>query len=79
MRYATLSYNIPTDLLDKLNIVSAKISVTGRNLFTITDYSGVDPEVNTYGAGIQGAGSMGIDNLGTPNTKGFDLGLRFKF
>lgn len=79
LRYATLSYNIPTDLLDKLNIVSAKISVTGRNLFTITDYSGVDPEVNTYGAGIQGAGSMGIDNLGTPNTKGFDLGLRFKF
>ena len=79
LRYATLSYNIPTDLLDKLNIVSAQISVTGRNLFTITDYSGVDPEVNTYGAGIQGAGSMGIDNLGTPNTRGFDLGLRFKF
>ena len=44
-----------------------------------TEYSGVDPEVNTYGAGIQGAGSMGIDNLGTPNTRGFDVGLRFKF
>ena len=79
MRYATLSYDLPTTLLDRLNIVSGQISLTGRNLFTITDYSGVDPEVNTYGAGIQGAGSMGIDNLGTPNTTGFDLGLRFKF
>ncbi|SKB51514.1 TonB-linked outer membrane protein, SusC/RagA family [Salegentibacter holothuriorum] len=79
LRYATLSYDVPTALLEKLNMVSAQISITGRNLFTITDYSGVDPEVNTYGAGIQGAGSMGIDNLGTPNTKGFDLGLRFKF
>ena len=79
LRYATLSYDLPTTLLDRLNIVSGQISLTGRNLFTITDYSGVDPEVNTYGAGIQGAGSMGIDNLGTPNTTGFDLGLRFKF
>ena len=79
MRYATLSYDLPTTLLDRLNIVSGQISLTGRNLFTITDYSGVDPEVNTYGAGSQGAGSMGIDNLGTPNTTGFDLGLRFKF
>lgn len=79
LRYATLSYDLPVSILDKLNILSGQISFTGRNLFTITDYSGVDPEVNTYGAGIQGAGSMGIDNLGTPNTKGFDLGLRFKF
>ncbi|MDT0642721.1 TonB-dependent receptor [Zunongwangia sp. F363] len=79
LRYATISYNFSSDFLDRLNIASAQLSVTGRNLFTITDYSGVDPEVNTYGAGIQGAGSMGIDNLGTPNTRGFDLGLRFKF
>ncbi|MDT0675398.1 SusC/RagA family TonB-linked outer membrane protein [Autumnicola musiva] len=79
LRYATLTYNLPSNLLDRLNIASAQISVTGRNLFTITDYSGVDPEVNTFGAGIQGAGSVGIDNLGTPNTRGFDLGLRFKF
>jgi len=39
----------------------------------------VDPDVNTFGAGISGAGSMYIDNLGTANTKGFDLGLRFTF
>lgn len=79
LRYVTLNYNLPQTFLDRLSIASAQVYVTGRNLFTITDYSGVDPEVNTFGAGIAGAGSLGIDNLGTPNTKGFDLGLKFKF
>ncbi|GHA38507.1 SusC/RagA family TonB-linked outer membrane protein [Salinimicrobium marinum] len=79
LRYVTLSYNLPESFLESLSILSAQLNITGRNLFTITDYSGVDPEVNTFGAGIAGAGSMGIDNLGTPNTKGVDIGLRFKF
>ena len=79
LRYVTLSYNLPSTLLDKLNLTFAQLSVTGRNLLTITDYSGVDPEVNTFGAGISGAGSTGIDNLGTPGTQGVDLGLKFKF
>ena len=65
--------------MDKLALTGLEIFATGRNLFTITNYSGVDPEVNTFGAGISGAGSMNIDNLGTPNVKGFDLGLRFRF
>ncbi|MFI2742005.1 SusC/RagA family TonB-linked outer membrane protein [Zhouia sp. PK063] len=79
LRYITISYKLPQVFLNKLSINSAKISLTARNLFTITNYSGVDPEVNTFGAGIGGAGSMGIDNLGTPSTKGFDLGLKFNF
>ena len=79
LRFVTLSYKFPTQILDKLSLTGLEIYATGRNLFTITNYSGVDPEVNTFGAGISGAGSMNIDNLGTPNVKGFDLGLRFRF
>lgn len=79
LRYVTLSYKLPTTILDKLSLSAMEIYATGRNLFTISDYSGVDPDVNTFGAGISGAGSMYIDNLGTANTKGFDLGLRFTF
>ena len=79
LRYITLSYNFPKDLIDKLSFSNLEMYVTGRNLLTITDYSGVDPEVNTFGAGIDGAGSLSIDNLGTPNTKGFDFGLKFSF
>jgi len=79
LRYVTLSYKFPSEILDKLSISGLELYATGRNLFTITNYSGVDPEVNTFGAGINGAGSMNIDNLGTPNVKGFDLGLKFRF
>ncbi|WP_166959654.1 SusC/RagA family TonB-linked outer membrane protein [Yeosuana marina] len=79
LRYVTLAYNFPKTILDKMSLSSLELYVTGRNLFTITDYSGVDPEVNTFGAGISGAGSMAIDNLGTPNTKGFDFGLKVRF
>ncbi len=79
LRYVTLSYKFPKEILDKLSITGLELYATGRNLVTITNYSGVDPEVNTFGAGISGAGSMNIDNLGTPNVKGFDLGLKFRF
>ncbi|WP_111710016.1 SusC/RagA family TonB-linked outer membrane protein [Lutibacter citreus] len=79
LRYVTLSYKLPNNLLSKSAFSSVELYATGRNLFTITNYSGVDPEVNTFGAGISGAGSMAIDNLGTPNIKGFDLGLKVRF
>lgn len=79
LRYVTLSYKFPKTILDKLSLSALELYATGRNLLTITDYSGVDPDVNTFGAGISGAGSTYIDNLGTPNTQGFDLGLKFTF
>ncbi|MCM5662787.1 SusC/RagA family TonB-linked outer membrane protein [Galbibacter mesophilus] len=79
LRYITLSYRFPRELIEKFSLSSLELYTTGRNLFTITNYSGVDPEVNTFGAGVSGAGSTYIDNLGTPNTKGFDLGLKFTF
>jgi len=79
LRYVTLSYKLPKKILDKTALSSVELFATGRNLFTITNYSGVDPEVNTFGAGIAGAGSMSIDNLGTPNVQGFDLGLKVRF
>ena len=74
LRYISLSYNVPF----KDNI-KGQIFLTGRNLLIFTDYTGVDPEVNSIGAFVTGTGSIGIDNLGTPSTKGFDLGFKFTF
>jgi iron complex outermembrane receptor protein len=39
----TIGYNLPK--IPKLGISEAKIFITGQNLFTISGYSGVDPEV----------------------------------
>ena len=44
----TLGYNFNTRGLGINNWVSSlRLSVTGQNLFVITDYNGYDPEVNT--------------------------------
>ncbi|AGC76112.1 iron complex outermembrane receptor protein [Nonlabens dokdonensis] len=58
----SLGYNFPGDKVD------IRASVTGTNLFTITDYEGVDPEV--FG---------GIDNNLFPRTRGVIFGLGFNF
>ncbi|HWW42313.1 MAG TPA: hypothetical protein VNZ46_23530, partial [Pedobacter sp.] len=79
LRYATLTYNMPTKYLGKIKIKGLSFSATGRNLILITKYSGIDPEVSGSGAGVGGSGSFGFDNLGVPATKGFDLGLKLTF
>ena len=42
-----LSYKLPRNWVRKLHIASCEIFVSGQNLFTWTDYSGLDPEVST--------------------------------
>ena len=79
MRYINLSYQFDQKLFNNTPISGVQLFVTARNLFTITNYSGVDPEINAFGGGVLGAGSIGIDNLTTPNVKGFDAGLKVNF
>ncbi|WP_179374340.1 SusC/RagA family TonB-linked outer membrane protein [Winogradskyella wichelsiae] len=66
-----LAYSIP---LDYDFMEKAQVYISGQNLVTITNYSWLDPEVNS-----QGAGSPGIDYLSYPVAKGFTLGLRMVF
>ncbi|WP_315821271.1 hypothetical protein [Paraflavitalea speifideaquila] len=62
--------------MGKTPFTNAIVSVTGRNLILITNYSGVDPEVSGSGAGVGGSGSFGFDNLGIPATRGVDISLK---
>jgi len=68
----TLSYNLPQSLLSKINTKSLSIYVTGENLFTFTNYTGFDPEVNTYGGNSL---ARGIDYGTYPQTRKLFLGL----
>ncbi|GAF02600.1 SusC/RagA family TonB-linked outer membrane protein [Saccharicrinis fermentans] len=72
----TLSYHIPQSLLKNIKLDQVKIYATGENLFTITDYSGFDPEVNAYG----GSNTMkGIDYGTYPQTRNIIFGLNVTF
>ncbi|MCR5276591.1 MAG: TonB-dependent receptor [Bacteroidales bacterium] len=41
----TLGYSFPQKVLDAINVSNLRVYVTGTNLFTLTKYSGLDPEV----------------------------------
>lgn len=45
LRNITLGYQIPSNWLSKIKISSARIFVSGDNLWTGTKFSGIDPEV----------------------------------
>ncbi len=71
----TLSYNFGS--IGK-NINNIGISLTGQNLFVITNYTGFDPEVNTVNAS-NGIASVGIDYIGYPSARTILFGVNFTF
>jgi len=76
LKTATLSYTIPASVLDNIGLRSARIYVSGTNLFTITDYSGLDPEVNTFdGSNL----SVGTDFLTYPQPRTIVFGVNLGF
>ncbi len=75
---ATLAYTLnPTGgFEDYFN--SIRFSITGQNLFVITNYTGFDPEVNT-GSDIDGIQTFGIDRFTYPTPRTFLFGLNVSF
>jgi TonB-linked SusC/RagA family outer membrane protein len=70
LRNLTVGYTIPVR-----HITTLRIYATGANLFTITKYTGLDPESSSSSA----ANEQGID-LGTPpQPRSFQLGLNLTF
>ena len=83
LKNLSLGYNLPSDLTDRLNIGHARISISGQNLLTLTDYSGLDPEVSYFGGGGQTGGEantvQGFDFGNYPTIKSFNFSLNLKF
>ncbi len=75
---ATLGYNVP--LSGDGTFKSLRLSLTGQNLFLITDYSGIDPEV-TVPTGTLGSGvpTRGIDWAAFPNPRTITFGINASF
>ena len=77
LSYVTLAYDFGS-LLKKTPITGLKLSVTGRNLFLLTHYSGNDPQIN-INTSSGGTGGMGIDNYNVPTTRSFNFNLNISF
>jgi len=80
LQNATIGYTVPVKDDSVLN--SLRFYVTGQNLFLITDYSGLDPELSTspaQGDLLNGLPTAGIDYTSYPRPRIFTLGLNVTF
>lgn len=75
MANATLSYNLGKFVKF---IRSSTISLTGQNLFVLTDFSGFDPEVNVD-KNIGGIPSNGIEYIPYPTARRIIFSINFGF
>jgi hypothetical protein len=73
----TLSYNFRKDWIKKIGMKSAKIYGTVQNLFTFTNYTGMDPEVNYYGGSSNVI--QGTDFFTYPQSRTILVGLNLIF
>lgn len=65
----TLGYRLPA----VKGVRNIRLYLSANNLFTLTDYSGFDPEVNTFaGSNTQ----IGVDNIVYPQARSFLAGVQ---
>lgn len=78
LKEVTLGYNLNQKLIDRINFISSlRIYAKAQNLFTFTNYSGLDPEVNYDGEGYEFG--MGTDFFTFPHPRVVLLGLNIDF
>ncbi|MBR1788034.1 MAG: SusC/RagA family TonB-linked outer membrane protein [Bacteroidaceae bacterium] len=74
LNYLQLSYTFDSKLIKKWHLNQLKLYASARNLFCLTKYSGVDPEVS------YGGYSISTDNASTPaHARAYTFGLNIEF
>lgn len=76
LKNLTFGYTFPKKIISKWGLESLRLYANIQNLFTITDYSGYDPEI---GVSTAGANVMGLDNGRYPSPTTYSFGLNVSF
>ena len=75
LRTVTLGYTLPRKVLRKMNFDTMRFYISGENLWTLTNYSGPDPEVSTRNSVL----TPGFDWSAYPRALGVTAGLSLTF
>lgn len=76
LKNITLGYTLPSGLLSKAGISTARVYVTGQNVFTVTNYTGLDPELTGIG---DNSLIQGIEFYSLPQPRVFMAGFNLSF
>lgn len=76
LKNITVGYTFPSSIINKISASKLRLYVSAQNLFTITKYSGLDPEI-----GLQNGNATqnGVDNGTYPSSRYFTVGLNLIF
>lgn len=75
LKNVTLAYDLPKKLIRRLSLSKAQIYVSLQNLWVLTDYSGMDPEVSTVHSTL----TPGFDYSAYPRNKTYTFGVKIGF
>ena len=76
LREVAVEFALPPGFVRRFGAEGASLRLAGRNLKTWTDYSGLDPETNTFSASTV---SRGVDFATSPIPRQFIVGLSFNY
>ena len=85
LRNLTLGYNLPQSFLQRFGMDRLRFYVQAQNLFTVTKYTGLDPEITTNNTGRGdyrrrlADRNLGVDVGNYPTPKGYLFGLNVGF
>lgn len=74
-----LGYTLPKSAISKVGLANARIYVQGTNLFTITEYSGLDPEIGSISTGANQNLNLGVDFGSFPVARTYTVGVSIDF
>jgi hypothetical protein len=72
LKNLTIGYNLPSRLINRFKVSNLRVYVSGTNLWTLTPYSGPDPEVSTLDGSTT---AQGIDFFTLPQVRTVVVGL----
>ena len=83
LKNLSVGYTFPTELVERIGMDNLRLSVSGQNLLTWTNYSGLDPEVSYFGSGGESTGesntTQGFDFGNYPTIRSLNLSLSLRF
>ena len=71
LKVLQFGYSLPADIVNKIDASKVRFYLSAENLFTMTKYTGYDPEI--------GGGVFGIDKGVYPQARSFMLGVQLQF
>jgi len=82
LRNATVGYNLPSKWINKSGngiIKKLRLYVQGQNLLTLTNYSGLDPEIAPFYSALGLVDGLGIDRSAQPRPVTVLSGIQIEF